>query len=120
MINSKKICVVLTLLQNLIVWKKLSEYHTGYRAFSRQVLETIPYQDNSNDFVFNNQFIVQATAGKFRIGEVSCPTKYFTEASSINFICSLKYGTGCMWVSFRYLLQQLGIIKYRLANLNLE
>ncbi len=111
---------ILTLLQNLMVGKKLSEYHTGYRAFSRQLLETVPYQENSNDFVFDNQFIVQVIAGKFRIGEVSCPARYFQEASSINFIRSLQYGAGCMWVSFRFLLQRLGIVKYRLTKFNLE
>lgn len=107
---------VLTFLQNLMVGKKLSEFHTGYRAFSRQVLETIPYRDNSNDFVFDNQFIVQAIAGKFRIGELSCPTKYFPEASSINFIRSLKYGLGCLWISFRYLLHRMRIADYRLVR----
>lgn len=107
---------VLTFLQNLMVGKKLSEYHTGYRAFSRQVLETISYRDNSNDFVFDNQFIVQAIAGKFRIGEISCPTKYFPEASSINFIRSLKYGLGCLWISFRYLLHRMRIADYQLVR----
>ncbi|NQT96191.1 MAG: glycosyltransferase family 2 protein [Candidatus Marinimicrobia bacterium] len=107
---------VLTFLQNLMVGKKLSEYHTGYRAFSRQVLEKIPFINNSNDFVFDNQFIVQAIAGKFRIGEISCPTKYFPEASSINFIRSLKYGLGCLWISFRYLLHRMRIADYRLVR----
>ncbi len=107
---------VLTFLQNLMVGKKLSEYHTGYRAFSRQVLEKIPFTNNSNDFVFDNQFIVQAIAGKLRIGEISCPTKYFPEASSINFIRSLKYGLGCLWISFRYLLHRMRIADYRLVR----
>ena len=107
---------VLTFLQNLMVGKKLSEYHTGYRAFSRQVLEKIPFANNSNDFVFDNQFIVQAIAGKLRIGEISCPTKYFPEASSINFIRSLKYGLGCLWISFRYLLHRMRIVDYRLVK----
>lgn len=107
---------VLTFLQNLMVGKKLSEYHTGYRAFSRQVLEKIPFANNSNDFVFDNQFIVQAIAGKLRIGEISCPTKYFPEASSINFIRSLKYGLGCLWISFRYLLHRMRIADYRLVR----
>ncbi|MCK5330460.1 MAG: glycosyltransferase family 2 protein [Candidatus Marinimicrobia bacterium] len=107
---------VLTFLQNLMVGKKLSEYHTGYRAFSRQVLEKIPFTNNSNDFVFDNQFIVQAIAGKLRIGEISCPTKYFPEASSINFIRSLKYGLGCLWISFRYLLHRMRIVDYRLVK----
>ena len=107
---------VLTFLQNLMVGKKLSEYHTGYRAFSRPVLEKIPFTNNSNDFVFDNQFIVQVIAGKFRIGEISCPTKYFPEASSINFIRSLKYGLGCLWISFRYLLHRMRIVDYRLVR----
>ena len=107
---------VLTFLQNLMVGKKLSEYHTGYRAFSRQVLEKIPFANNSNDFVFDNQFIVQAIAGKLRIGEISCPTKYFPEASSINFIRSLKYGLGCLWISFRYLLHRMRIVDYQLVK----
>jgi len=107
---------ILTFLQNLMVGKKLSEYHTGYRAFSRELLESIPYQNNNDDFVFDNQFIVQAIAGKFRIGEVSCPTRYFPESSSINFMRSLKYGIGCMCVSLRYFLHRLGIMKYRLTT----
>ncbi|MFC1681251.1 glycosyltransferase family 2 protein [Pseudomonadota bacterium] len=107
---------ILTLLQNLMVGKKLSEYHTGFRAYRRTVLENIPYSANSDDFVFDNQLLVQAIAGKYRIGEMSCPVRYFPAASSINFRRSLVYGLGCMWVSFRYLLHRLRLVNYSLVK----
>jgi glycosyltransferase involved in cell wall biosynthesis len=87
---------MLTAFQNLLTGLKLSEYHTGYRAFSRQVLETLPLEENSNDFVFDNQMLCQLAAFGFRIGELSCPTKYFPEASSISFRRSSIYGLGVL------------------------
>ena len=86
----------LTLVQNIMLGQKLSEYHTGYRAFSRQVLEKLPLEENSNDFLFDNQMLTQVVYFGFRIGEVSCPTKYFEEASSIGFFRSVRYGVGCL------------------------
>ena len=99
----------LTFIQNLLLGQKLSEYHTGYRSFSREVLETVDYNKNSDDFIFDNQMIAQIFAKKFEIGEVTCPTKYFDEASSINLARSTKYGLGVLWVSFRYFLHRIGI-----------
>ncbi|MEK7400339.1 MAG: glycosyltransferase family 2 protein [Candidatus Poribacteria bacterium] len=93
---------VLTFSQNIIMNQKLSEYHTGYRAFSRKVLETLPLEENSDDFVFDNQMLTQSVYFGFRIGEVSCPTKYFTDSSSINFRRSVKYGIGCLANSVLY------------------
>jgi glycosyltransferase involved in cell wall biosynthesis len=96
----------LTLTQNLLMGQKLSEYHTGYRAFSRKVLETLPLEKNSDDFIFDNQMLCQAMNAGFRIGEISCPTRYFAEASSINLRRSIAYGLGvlgCAWKSRRFL-----------------
>ena len=90
---------LLTLFQNLLLGAKLSEYHTGFRAFSRKVLETLPLWENSDDFVFDNQMLAQAIYFGFDIGEVSCPTRYFEEASSINFPRSVKYGLGVLATS---------------------
>jgi len=101
----------LTLVQNLMLRAKLSEYHTGFRAFSRQVLETLPLKENSNDFVFDNQMIAQAIYFGFRVGEVSCPTLYFPEASSINFFKSIKYGLGVLYTSGQFLASRLGLAK---------
>ena len=106
----------LTLFQNIFLGAKLSEYHTGYRAFSRQVLTTVPLLENSDDFVFDNQILAQAVHFKFRIGEVSCPTKYFPEASSISFQRSVKYGFGVLLTTLRFVLQRLGIMKSRLFS----
>jgi glycosyltransferase involved in cell wall biosynthesis len=92
----------LTLIQNLMLGAKLSEYHTGYRAYSRKVLETLPLDRNSDDFVFDNEVVAQAIAAGFRIGEVSCPAKYFPEASSISFRRSVRYGLGVLRVSAQY------------------
>ncbi len=102
----------LTLAQNFLMHQKLSEYHTGYRAFSREVLRNISYEKNSDDFIFDNQMIAQIFYAGFEIGEVSCPTKYFDEASSINFSRSVKYGLGVLGVSIGYFLQKLGLRKY--------
>lgn len=101
----------LTLFENLLLRQKLSEYHTGYRAFSREVLETLPLKNNSDDFIFDNQMLAQTVYFGFRIGEISCPTKYFPEASSINFTRSTIYGLGVLWVSIKYRLQKMGLSK---------
>ncbi len=100
----------LTLAQNLLIHYKLSEYHTGYRAFSRPVLETIRFNENSDDFVFDNEMLSQIVYAGFDIGEVTCPTKYFEEASSINFKRSMKYGLGVLRVSVMHFFQRLGIV----------
>lgn len=100
---------VLTLLQNLMLTQKLSEYHTGYRAFSRRVLETLPLEENADGFVFDNQMIVQLFRFGFRVGEVSCPTRYFPEASSINFRSSSIYAMGCLWNSVLFNLARAGV-----------
>jgi hypothetical protein len=86
----------LTLIDNMVLGVKLSEYHTGFRAFTRQVLETLPLDENSDDFVFDNEMLVQAVYFGFKIGELSCPTRYLEEASSINFRRSVKYGFGVL------------------------
>jgi glycosyltransferase involved in cell wall biosynthesis len=99
----------LTFAQNVLIGQKLSEYHTGYRAFSRAVLEKLPLEENSDDFVFDNQMLTQITFFDFRIGEVSCPTKYFPEASSINFRRSVKYGLGCLLNSALFVLAKTGL-----------
>ena len=99
---------VLTLAQNILIGAKMSEYHTGYRAFTRKVLETLPLWENSDDFVFDNQMLAQAWYFGFKVGEVSCPTKYFKEASSINFRRSCIYGLGCLRTSMQFRLQKWG------------
>ncbi|HXY62529.1 MAG TPA: glycosyltransferase family 2 protein [Nitrospirota bacterium] len=100
----------LTLVENIVLGAKLSEYHTGFRAFSREVLETLPLQANSDDFVFDNEMLAQAVYFGFRIGEISCPTRYFDDASSINFRRSVKYGFGVLSTSMKFLLQRWGIV----------
>ena len=102
---------VLTLMQNILMWEHVSEYHTGYRAYARKVLETIPFHNNSNNFVFDNQVFAQIFYAGFRVGEVSCPTKYFPEASSISFRNSVRYGLGVLKVMFQYRLHCLGLIQ---------
>lgn len=104
----------LTLTQNLLINYKLSEYHTGYRAFSREVLESIDFNNNSDDFVFDNEMLSQIIYKKFDIAEVTCPTKYFEEASSINFPRSVKYGLGVLRVSWMHFFQRLGLAKFSL------
>lgn len=99
----------LTFAQNLLAGHKLSEYHTGYRAFSREVLEAIPFNSNSDDFVFDNEMLAQIIYARFGIAEVTCPTKYFEEASSISFRRSVKYGLGVLRVSGGLFLQRLGL-----------
>jgi len=102
---------ILTFLQNIIINQKLSEYHSGYRAYSSKVLKRINYHANSNDFVFDNQVISQIFMAGFEIAEITCPTKYFPEASSVNFSSSLKYGIGCLMTSIKYLFHKSGLIK---------
>lgn len=101
---------LLTAFENLFLGVKLSEYHTGYRAFSRKVLTGVPLLENSDDFVFDNQMLAQCVYFGFRIGEVSCPTKYFEEASSINFRRSVKYGFGVLATTLQFTLQKFGLI----------
>ncbi|NTW57721.1 MAG: glycosyltransferase family 2 protein [Nitrospirae bacterium] len=101
----------LTLAENLALGVKLSEYHTGYRAFSRRVIETLPLEANSDDFVFDNEMLAQTVYFGFQIGEISCPTKYFEDASSINFRRSVTYGFGVLTTSLKFLLQKWGIAK---------
>src|SRR5438874_2509779 len=103
----------LTAFENLFLGVKLSEYHTGYRAFSREVLTQLPLLENSDDFVFDNQMLAQCVHFGFRIGEVSCPTKYFEEASSINFRRSVKYGFGVLGTTLAFALQRIGLIHLR-------
>lgn len=99
----------LTFVENLLLGQKLSEYHTGYRAFSRQVLEQVPLEFNSEDFVFDNQMLAQVIWHGYRIGEVSCPTKYFKEASSINLRRSIVYGLGVLVTAVQFRMSKLGI-----------
>lgn len=106
----------LTLAGNLMLGVKLSEYHTGYRAFSRRVLETLPLEENSDDFVFDNQMLAQCVRFGFRIGEISCPTKYFPEASSINFRRSVVYGLGVLGTGIRFMLDKVGLVRSPIFN----
>ncbi len=107
---------MLTLGQNLLMGEKLSEYHTGYRAFHRRVLEACPYHNCADDFVFDNQMIAQIFWHRFEIAEITCPTKYFEEASSINFSRSMTYGLGVVAVSVRYFLARTGLMKWGLLG----
>ncbi len=104
----------LTLFQNIMMSQKLSEYHTGYRAFSKEVLENINYNINSDDFIFDNQMLAQIFYKGYEIAEVTCPTKYFEEASSINLKRSIKYGIGVLGVSLSYFLNKTGISKSKI------
>jgi glycosyltransferase involved in cell wall biosynthesis len=106
----------LTAFQNLFTGAKLSEYHTGLRAFTKEVLMNLPLLENSDDFVFDNEMLAQCISFGYRIGEVSCPTKYFDEASSINFTRSLKYGFGVLRTTLKCYLQRLGIAHYRMFS----
>ena len=99
----------LTLIENLLLNSKLSEFHTGYRAFSRQLLQKLPLEANSDDFVYDNQMLAQILWYGYMVAEVSCPTKYFTEASSINFFRSVKYGIGCLKTAVDFRLAKMGI-----------
>ncbi|MCK4818205.1 glycosyltransferase family 2 protein, partial [bacterium] len=102
---------VLTAFENIMLGTKLSEFHTGYRAFSREVLETIPLNENSNDFVFDNEMLVQIIFFGFRIGEISCPARYFEGASSINFVRASRYGVGVVITALKYVIHRLNLRK---------
>lgn len=106
----------LTWFQNVMTGQKLSEYHTGYRAFSREVLETVPFMRNSDDFVFDNQMLAQIIYEDYDIGEITCPTKYFPEASSINFRRSCRYGWGVLRTSVQFRLQKWHLAKFGIFN----
>jgi glycosyltransferase involved in cell wall biosynthesis len=107
---------ILTFMQNVMIGQKLSEYHTGYRAFSAEVLRKINYHANSDDFIFDNQMLVQIFYHHFEIAEITCPTKYFKEASSINFSRSVVYGLGVLCTSFKYIFQKAGIGRYKIFD----
>jgi glycosyltransferase involved in cell wall biosynthesis len=104
----------LTFAENILLGAKLSEYHTGYRAFSREILERLRLDENSDDFVFDNQMLAQILWHGFTIAEVTCPTRYFPEASSINLGRSIRYGLGCLWTAWQFRLARLGVIHSRL------
>ena len=103
---------MLTLIENLIVGAKLSEYHTGLRAYSAEALRSVPFNENSNDFVFDNQILIQLMTAGARIGEISCPTRYAEDSSSINFSRSVKYGFGVLRTAMQFRLNKMGIRKY--------
>ncbi|MFI5143438.1 MAG: glycosyltransferase family 2 protein [Thermoanaerobaculales bacterium] len=107
---------ILTAIENLLLGEKLSEYHTGYRAFSREVLETLPLEANSNDFVFDNQMLAQIAYFGFRLGEVSCPTRYQPESSSIKFLRSCKYGLGVLSTAVRFRLARMRLARPRIFD----
>ena len=107
---------LLTFFQNLVLGYKLTEYHTGYRAYSSEVLKKIPYKKNSDDFIFDNEILIQIIYRGFSIAEISCPTKYFPEASSINFRRSVKYGLGIIFNCFKYILHKMKIKKFNLLS----
>ncbi len=105
---------LLTMFQNILMRQKLSEYHTGYRAYHRDVLLSIPFENNSDDFIFDNELLAQIFYGGYEIAEITCPTLYFKEASSINFKRSLIYGLGVLRVSVQYALQKMGWVRFKL------
>jgi glycosyltransferase involved in cell wall biosynthesis len=107
---------ILTLIQNLILGAKLSEYHTGYRAYTKEVLSSIPFENNSDGFVFDNELIAQLLYRGYNIGEITCPTKYEADSSSINFINSIIYGIGCLRVSMLYRFSKWNLVKTSLFN----
>ena len=100
---------VLTLIQNILMGEKLSEYHTGYRAYSAEVLKAVKFENNSDDFIFDNQILAQIIYKGYQIAEITCPTKYHKEASSINFSRSIKYGLGVLWTSISYRMKKWGV-----------
>jgi len=108
----------LTFVENIMLNQKLTEYHTGYRAYRSEVLKNIPFLKNSDDFVFDNEIIVQITYFGYRIAEVSCPTKYFSEASSINFKRSIKYGFGVLATSLKFILHKWSIWKFTIFEVD--
>lgn len=108
----------LTLIQNLMIGKKVSEYHTGYRVFSKNVLASLPILENADDFVFDNQMLLQVFYFGFKVGEISCPTSYDKESSSLNFPRSLKYGIGVLITGFKYIIAKLGLAKISIFDKN--
>ncbi|HEY9886114.1 MAG TPA: glycosyltransferase family 2 protein [Vampirovibrionales bacterium] len=106
----------LTFVQNLLLATKISEYHTGYRAFTKEVLESLPLDQNSDDFIFDNQMLSQIIYKGWKVGELSCPTKYFPEASSINFARSVKYGLGCLLTATIFRLSKWGFLQHKIFN----
>ncbi|MGD9081451.1 MAG: glycosyltransferase family 2 protein [Desulfobacterales bacterium] len=104
----------LTFIENILLSAKLSEYHTGFRSFSRHLLQQLPLENNSDDFVFDNQMLAQILWYRYTVAEVSCPTKYFAEASSINLFRSIKYGFGCLYTALLFRLSKMKIIKSKL------
>jgi hypothetical protein len=110
----------LTLVQNLLMGSKLSEYHTGFRGFRREVLESLPLEHNSDDFVFDNQMLAQIVFFKYRLGEISSPTRYFPEASSINFSRSVRYGFGVLATTFGFRACKMKLLKSPLYNRSVE
>ena len=106
----------LTLVENILLGYKLSEYHTGYRAFSSDVLQNLPLNENSDDFVFDNQMLAQAIYFGYRVGEITCPTKYFEDASSINFRRSVVYGIGVLKTAFKVRLQRMGLCTFNFLD----
>ena len=106
----------LTFVQNILMGQKLAEYHTGYRAFSREILEELPLEENSDDFVFDNEMLGQIAYAGYIIGEVTCPTRYFKEASSINFQRSVTYGLGVLRVSISYRLNKWGLMRSKIFD----
>lgn len=109
---------LLTAAQNIFLGAKLSEYHTGFRGFSRKVLETLPLLEDSDDFAFDNEMLVQTVHFGFRIGEISCPTSYFEQASSINFGRSVRYGFGVLGASLKFFLQRIGVARFKILDAN--
>ena len=107
---------ILTLFQNILMNQKLSEYHTGFRAFSADVLNGIKYNENSDDFIFDNQMLAQIMFKGYEIGEITCPTKYFEDASSINFKRSFIYGIGVIMTSLKYFFTKIGIINWKILK----
>jgi glycosyltransferase involved in cell wall biosynthesis len=105
---------VMTLVQNILMNQKLSEYHSGYRAFTARAIQSVPYRKNSDDFVFDNQLLAQLCYAGYEIAEVTCPTKYEKESSSINFMRSVKYGAGCMITALQYFLSKKGLMQGRI------
>ncbi|MDD5085409.1 MAG: glycosyltransferase family 2 protein [Candidatus Omnitrophica bacterium] len=106
----------LTFVENILISQKFSEYHTGFRAFRREVLEKLPINENSSGFVFDNEMLVQAVYFKFNIGEISCPARYFREASTIHFFSSVRYGLGVLSTGAKYLLEKMGLAHFRLFD----
>lgn len=108
----------LTFVENVLMGAKLSEYHTGYRAFSRALLQNLSMADNSDDYLFDNQMLAQIIWQGYTIAEVSCPTKYFTDASSINLSRSIRYGFGCLWTALCFRLARIGVIRSKIFLIN--